>query len=149
MNLKLIREKPAATHVHGKMYADGEYLCDTLEDTPRNIRNREDKIVGRTAIPEGTYPVHWTKSPKFRRFLPEVVEVPWFTGIRIHAGNTHHDTAGCILVGRYYSDGMITASRTTLERVCLRISSAMARGEQVFLEVTSTATLATNALKIR
>lgn len=135
MELKLLRQPTTRDYVEGKLYINGVYECDTLEDTCRPIRSIRDKIVGRTAIPAGTYPVYWTKSPKFRRFLPEVREVPWFTGIRIHAGNSPEDTRGCILVGRRYHAGFISASRATLETVCMKISSAIAHGDNVRLIV--------------
>lgn len=68
----------------GKMYIDGEYFCDTLEDT---VRPKGVKIYGETAIPASTYKVVLSYSPKFKRVLPEVLSVPMFTGIRIHRGN--------------------------------------------------------------
>lgn len=129
MELKLLREQTTRDYVQGHLYINGIYFCDTLEDTCRPIRDIRDKIVGRTAIPAGEYPVLWTKSPKFRRYLPELREVPWFSGIRIHAGNTPEDTRGCILVGKRYRDGFISASKATLEALCMRISSAIARGD--------------------
>ena len=135
MELRLIRQPNARDYCEGKLYVNNVYFCDTLEDTCRPIRNFHDKIVGRTAIPEGKYKVHWTKSPRFRRYLPEIIEVPWFSGIRIHAGNTAEDTRGCILVGRKHRDGYIVASKATLEALCMRISSAIARGETVSIEV--------------
>lgn len=147
MRITLIRHTFRPTHTHGALLIDGQYYCDTLEDTQRVIRNRQDKIIGHTAIPLGEYPVHWTYSPKFRRFLPEIKEVPWFTGIRIHAGNTEKDTEGCILVGKFESDGYITASRTALERLCTRISSAIVREEPVRISVTSDPATLFNAAK--
>lgn len=135
MELKLIRKNNTRDYCEGRLYIDGSYYCDTLEDTCRVIRNFRDKIVGRTAIPTGRYKVCWTKSPKFRRYLPEIFEVPWFSGIRIHAGNSAEDTRGCILVGRKHHDGYLTASKATLEQLCMKISSAIVRGEPVSIEV--------------
>lgn len=135
MELKILRKNNTRDYCEGRLYIDGTYTCDTLEDTMRVIRNFRDKIVGRTAIPCGRYPVTWTRSPRFKRYLPEIKETPWFQGIRIHAGNSAEDTRGCILVGRKHHDGYLTASKATLEALCMRISSAFARGETVYLEV--------------
>lgn len=80
-----------------------EFVCNTLEDTVRNNKDtkKEDfkKIYGETAIPYGTYRVIMSYSNAFKKELPEVLEVPHFEGIRIHAGNTKADTYGCLLLG--------------------------------------------------
>lgn len=82
----------------GRLYIDGKYFCDTLEDRVRDL-DTEEKVYGETAIPAGTYEVRVTWSPKFKRNLPLLMGVPHFTGIRIHRGNYAKDTLGCILVG--------------------------------------------------
>ena len=101
--LKRIALKPEYTI--GKLYIDGQYFCDTLEDTVR-----EKKIAGKTAIPEGTYQVIVNRSPKFKRDLPLLLDVPNFEGIRIHRGNTAKDTSGCILVGENKVKGKVINS---------------------------------------
>jgi hypothetical protein len=79
----------------GNLYLpSGEWICFTLEDV-----EREEKIFGETAIPCGRYEIDMTYSPKFQMVLPEILDVPNFRNIRIHAGNTPHDSQGCILVG--------------------------------------------------
>ena len=90
----------------GKLYIDGEYICDTLEDVDRGLTQsmslaeiKKKKVYSQTAIPVGTYDVEVSKSPKFGRNLPRLQDVPGFTGILIHRGNTASDSAGCILVG--------------------------------------------------
>ena len=80
--LKRIAQKP--NYTIGRLYIDGQYFCDTLEDAVR-----EKKIAGKTAIPEGTYEVIVNRSPKFKRDLPLLIDVPNFEGIRIHRGNTN------------------------------------------------------------
>lgn len=76
-----------------------------MEDTVR-----EKKIAGKTAIPEGTYQVIVNRSPKFKRDLPLLLDVPNFEGIRIHRGNTVKDTSGCILVGENKVKGKVINS---------------------------------------
>ena len=70
------------------------FLCYTLEDIVR-----DEKVHGRTAIPAGTYPLRISRSFRFKRDLPEVMNVPNYSGVRIHGGNTHENTEGCPLVG--------------------------------------------------
>lgn len=97
----------------GKLYTDqGEYLCDTLEDKERDV-----KIYGQTAIPVGRYKLRWSKSPRFKRYLPEILNVPNFTGVRIHSGNSHKDTHGCPLVGHYNGKDMVVKSVDTYNRI--------------------------------
>lgn len=117
------------------MYLGEKKLCDTLEDKVRVIRNRHDKVIGYTAIPEGTYNVAWTYSPKFHRNMPLIEQVPWFSGIRIHSGNTAEDTNGCVLVGQKDGAGRLTMSKVTAERIFLLISSAVMRKEKVTIIV--------------
>lgn len=105
MNLLLKRIALKPEYTIGKLYIDGQYFCDTLEDTVR-----EKKIAGKTAIPEGTYQVIVNRSPKFKRDLPLLLDVPNFEGIRIHRGNTVKDTSGCILVGENKVKGKVINS---------------------------------------
>jgi hypothetical protein len=83
------------TYTIGKMYIDNIYECYTLEDVVR----KGAKVNGQTAIPTGTYNLIINHSNRFNRDLPLLENVPNFTGVRIHAGNTSQHTEGCILVG--------------------------------------------------
>lgn len=93
----------------GRLFVNGTYFCDTLEDRVRDLTN-EKKVYGETAIPAGTYEVRVTWSPTFKRNLPLLLGVPHFTGIRMHRGNTIKDTLGCILVGENKVKGMVINS---------------------------------------
>jgi hypothetical protein len=100
----------------GKLYIDGSYFCDTLEDRVRDLA-KEAKVPAKTAIPSGTYKVMVNTSPKFKRLLPRLLDVPHFDGILIHRGNTPEDTAGCILVGENKQIGKVLNSTYYEERL--------------------------------
>ena len=102
MELTLQRTDKRKHFTLGTLSIAGEPFCDTLEPTWRDIGpgGKGRKVLGKTAIPEGRYPLMVTRSPQFNgEWLPLLLHVPGFAGIRIHAGNTVEDTAGCILVG--------------------------------------------------
>ncbi len=128
------RGEPKASSFGGGMEG-APYFCDTLEPTWRDYRHGGRKIKGRSAIPEGRYPVVITYSPKMKQWLPLLVNVPMFSGIRIHAGNTAEDTQGCILVGQNLKKGMVLNSRTWLKRLKDKIVEAKERGEAVWITV--------------
>ncbi len=131
---RIVRKK---NYTIGRLMIDGKHFCDTLEPTWRDIgwQRPGRKVKGRTAIPEGRYPVVITWSARFGQWLPLLVGVPMFEGIRIHAGNTARDTEGCILVGRNLKPGMVLDSRIWLKRVKQRIVEAKDLGEGVWIEV--------------
>jgi hypothetical protein len=112
MKLKLLREKSSDDTTIGKLYIENEFFCYTLED-----KVRDKKVYGETAIPIGTYKVVITWSPRFKRQLPLLVDVPGFDGIRIHPGNTHKDTEGCILVGEYVEGEFLYKSKIAFDRL--------------------------------
>ena len=119
-------------------YSTGEkltYLCDTLEPTWRDYAKGARKIKGKSAIPEGRYPVVITYSPTIKQWLPLLVNVPRFSGIRIHAGNTAKDTQGCILVGLNLKKGMVLNSRKYVEIIKSKIVEAKNKGEAVWIEI--------------
>lgn len=108
----------------GHLYINGEYFSDTLEDVDRGLTNdmseeqiKKIKVYGRTAIPTGRYKVEVTYSPKFKRYLPILLDVKGFSGIRIHSGNTHEDTLGCLLVGYNKVKGQVINSRVTSDKL--------------------------------
>lgn len=103
----------------GEMTVDGKWECYTLEDVERDV-----KIKSETAIPKGTYKVIINKSNRFKKLLPLVLNVPNFEGIRIHPGNTNHDTEGCILVGRTRSKDFIGQSRKAFESLFAKMKLA-------------------------
>lgn len=120
MKLKLNRIFKGKDYTIGHLYIDGEYFCDTLEDRVRDLL-KEGKIPAETAIPAGTYNVTVTSSPRFKRMLPRLVNVPQFEGILIHRGNTAKDSSGCILVGENKRKGMVINSTYYEERLVERL----------------------------
>ena len=118
MKLVLTRHARRADYTIGRLEDEnGMKVCDTLEPTWRDYKGGEMKIPRKSAIPEGTYRVVITKSRRFQKYLPLLVGVPGFEGVRIHAGNTSRDTEGCILVGQNLQVGKVLWSRITLERL--------------------------------
>jgi len=106
MEITLINDIFGEDYTAGKIYIDGEYFCDTLEDKTRDLNKDGDlndegegKVYGETAIPYGIYEMILSWSPKFKKEMPLIIGVKHFEGIRIHSGNTVKDTLGCILVG--------------------------------------------------
>lgn len=118
MILTVVRDYFKSGCTRGKLYLDGQFECFTLEDTVRI----GPKVPGQTAIPVGAYKLIVNESPRFKRRLPLLVNVPGFEGIRIHPGNTAKDTEGCLLVGdRLGSESDIESSRTAFERLMAKI----------------------------
>ena len=112
MKIKVDRIYKGESYTIGRMYLNGEYFCDTLEDAIRPV-----KIPNETAIPAGTYKVEVTYSPRFKRNLPLLIDVPNYTGIRIHNGSNKDHTSGCILVGFNTSKGILSDSRKTSDQL--------------------------------
>lgn len=124
MKLTLIRKYKLPTYTIGKLYIDGEYFCDTLEDKDRGLTDdmtvseiSKIKIKKETAIPTGTYKITITYSNRFKKNMPLINDVKGFEGIRIHSGNTDKDTEGCVLVGFNKVKGNVINSRDTYNKL--------------------------------
>lgn len=133
LTLKRIALRP--TYTIGKLYIDDAYFCDTLEDTVRDTNksgkfdNGEQKIKGKTAIPYGNYEIKWTYSPRFKKYTPQLMNVPSFEGIRVHAGNTSADTEGCLILGENKQVGKVLNSRATINKFYPIIKEACSNGK--------------------
>jgi hypothetical protein len=127
MKLQLKRIFKGTSYTIGKLYVDGVYFCDTIEDvvrklppicpnTPRGIAcGCKEKVYAQTAIPAGTYKVTMEYSPRFKRKLPYLHNVHHFLGILMHSGNDQGHSAGCIIVGRNKVKGKVLESKATLD----------------------------------
>jgi hypothetical protein len=107
------------TSVVGELLVNGVWECFTLEDVERPV-----KIKGETAIPKGTYRVIINESNRFKRQLPLLLDVPGFEGVRIHSGNSNHDTEGCILVGQTRNKNYIGQSRKAFDKLFKKMQAA-------------------------
>ena len=137
MELLVNRYFKGETYTIGRLNIDGDAFCDTLEDVVRDLNKDGDlqdegetKIYGQTAIPYGRYKVVLSYSPKFKRILPEILNVPEFTSIRIHAGTTAVDTLGCLLVGKNMLKGTLSHSRITENSLVAKLQTAK---EDIFI----------------
>ncbi len=132
MDIAIKRIYKGAEYTVGRLSIDGKYFCDTLEDT---VRAPGVKVRGKTAVPAGRYRVVLTESPRFKRILPLLVDVPNFEGVRIHPGNTAKDTEGCLLVGFNQVKGKVVASRATFQKLFEKLWAADQAGEEIWTEI--------------
>ena len=141
MELNIKRIARRETYTIGRLYIDGKYFCETLEDKDRGLRQdmpvaviRATKRKGITAIPTRRYRVTLAvQSPKFSKraiyqfcngYLPRLINVPGYDGVLIHIGNTARDTEGCLLVGRNTQVGKVLDSRKTFIELYDRLLGA-------------------------
>lgn len=146
MELRLHRIARKREYTIGRLYVDNIYVCDTLEDRDR-LYFGHGKIKGQTAIPCGRFEVLLNNySPRFgakepykslaNGCVPLIKDVPGFSGVRIHIGNTAADTDGCPLVGRNTVVGKVMESRATYIRLWKEwLAPARVRGEKVWITV--------------
>jgi hypothetical protein len=140
MKLELKRFYEGKKYTLGLLCIDGLFECFTLEDT---ARHGAPKIPGETAIPEGTYPVTIDESARFKRLMPHVMDVPGFSGIRIHSGNTADDTEGCILLGDTCNQlsaeqGSIGNSRIAFAAFFTKLQDGLANKGEVLITIHTT-----------
>jgi len=119
MKITVKRLHKTDTSTIGELYIDGIFECFTLEDV-----ERKEKIKSETAIPKGTYKVIINQSNRFKRLLPLLLDVPNFEGVRIHSGNTNHDTEGCILVGQTRGQNYVGQSRKAFDKLFRKMQAA-------------------------
>ncbi len=133
MIIEVIRNQYTKKSTIGDLFIENIFECHTLEDTVRMF-----KIPGKTAIPAGKYGVKLTYSPKFKEIVPEVFNVPGFTGIRLHWGNYPEDTAGCPLVGMTKGEDVIYNSKIAYNNLKEKIFNAEKNEEEVWIDIKDT-----------
>ena len=130
MELTLVREPTCEGFTRGELFIDGVPEAFTLEDQVSEV-----KIPGETAIPAGRYRVVLTHSPRFKKVLPELLEIPGFKGIRIHSGNDASHTEGCILVGQRQGKSAVFESKQAMLELMAALDAAVEGGEQIWIEI--------------
>lgn len=125
-----------ASHNWGKMFIDGGYFGETLEDPDRHLEDGGVKIDGDTAIPRGRFQVALTYSRRFGKIMPELLHVPGFSGVRIHGGNTEADTSGCILLGSERTATGVANCAGINQKLLECLNLAQYRRHIVWLEIT-------------
>lgn len=143
MKLILKRKYFGPDYTIGDLLIDGTFFCNTIEDVVRQLpatcpdtpkgRNCacKEKVYAETAIPTGTYKVTIEYSPRFKRRLPRLHDVPHFIGILIHSGNTAKDSAGCIIVGFNTVKSKVTNSRATSDK----LNAILAKEKDITIQI--------------
>lgn len=143
MTIKIDRKWKKPGYTISKVYLNGKYFgCNALEDTDRGLKQDmpikdilAKKKFGETAIPSGYYDITMTYSPKYGKMLPYVNNVPGYTGVRLHSGNSSKDTEGCILFGKNDKVGWVSDSKVWTNKIIAEIDKALKRKEKVTLIV--------------
>ena len=141
MRLLLERKWKKETYTIGLLYVDGQLLCNTIEDKDRHLTSsmplskiKEIKVAAKTAIPTGTYKYSlkpWYIQNCHGARVPRLVNVPGYSGVLIHTGNTAKDSEGCTLVGKNDTVGMVTNSRYWFLQLYNKMYAAYKRGENI------------------
>lgn len=152
LELTLHRKWKTPKYSIGNLYVDGEWICNTLEDTDRDLyqgMSKSDitkkKIYGETAIPFGRYKVTLNiQSPKYSKkkqyekcngYLPRLLNVPCWEGVLLHIGNYPADSLGCILVGYNEIKGAVVNSTTAFWKLYNILKKADDEGKQIWITI--------------
>lgn len=154
MKILVDRKWKKDTYTIGRMFVNNTFFCNTLEDTDRGLKStmpvseiKEIKLAAITAIPIGTYKIRMDIiSPKYSlkpwyisnchgARMPRLENVPGYSGILIHPGNTSKDTDGCLLVGKNDVKGMVTKSKDYFLKLYDMMYAAYKRGEEIWITI--------------
>jgi len=134
----LVRTDLTDRCTQGMLQLDGARFCWTLEDPVRERKvaggqwewQAAFKVPGATAIPSGTYPLTISMSTRFGKRMPLIGDVPDFSGVRAHGGNTVDNTEGCPLLGMIRSRCYVAQCRPATEGFMRWLQAALATGPQ-------------------
>lgn len=115
----------------GDIFLRGDWFCNSLEDTCRSV-----KIKNETCIPDGRYEVVLVNSPRYKRVMPRLLNVPGYEGVLIHWGNQPSDTDGCVLVGLLDPEhkDWISQSRKTFDQLFEKLMNI--HDEHIWMTIT-------------
>jgi hypothetical protein len=142
MEIVLKRKILTSESTIGELYVNGVFECFILEDMDRGLDKsmslaeiQSHKIHSKTAIPTGKYEVAITFSDRFKQYLPLVLGVPGYEGIRIHPGNTAADTEGCLLPGLEKQTNVVSKSKIAFSKLFAKLK-AVEKKEKIFITIT-------------
>jgi hypothetical protein len=141
MKLTLNRNTRSAESTIGDLLINDEFFCYVLEDLDRGLTSsmseseiQQKKVYAKTAIPKGTYKVVITFSPRFKQYMPLLLNVKGFVGIRIHSGNTAAHTEGCLIVGMTKSTNFVGQSKIAYSRLMAKLKK-VEKTEEIIIEI--------------
>ena len=134
MKIEVNRIFKASNYTIGELSVNTNYVCDTLEDKVRVVG---EKVYAETAIPTGTYTLVLSYSNRFKKVMPEILNVPNFSGIRIHCGNSSKDTEGCLLVGKWdgKTENWISDSKNSYNKLYPLLEEAFNKKENITITI--------------
>ena len=134
MKIEVNRIFKASNYTIGELSVNNNYVCDTLED---KVRVDGKKVYAETAIPAGTYTLVLSYSNRFKKVMPEILNVPNFSGIRIHCGNSSKDTEGCLLVGKWdgKTENWISDSKNSYNKLYPLLEEAFNKKENITITI--------------
>lgn len=127
----------------GDLSIGGHHICWVCEDPVREIPGKPVeswKIKGETAIPVGRYKIERTFSSRFQTTMPLLLDVPGFSGIRIHPGNVPKDTEGCLLPGLVRREKGVGESQLAYREILKWLDSIEHQGLEAWITVTADVT---------
>lgn len=141
MILELNRNTRSSQSTIGDLHINGEFFCYVLEDFDRGLHSgmsdaeiQSKKVYAETAIPKGTYKVVITFSPRFKEYMPLLLNVKGFQGIRIHSGNTSAHTEGCLIVGLAKSTNFVGQSKVAYSRLMAKLKK-VEKSEEIIIHI--------------